>query len=120
MKFLVLLFALSLSVNSFSAEKTKKTASLKSSSTKTMKELGKIDSNTLDIEGGKDAKAEAVDETALYTEPGKMKVNFSCKAKDGHEIKQGEQGYDECLQKVKNDKNNPHEPNADIKVHLGN
>lgn len=120
MKFLVLVFALSLSANSFAAEKSKKIASSKSSSTKTMKELGKIDDKTLDVEGNKDAKAEVIDETALYAEPGKMKVNFSCKAKDGHEIKQGEQGYDDCLQKVKNDKNNPHEPNADIKVHLGN
>ena len=35
MKFLVLVFALSLSANSFAAEKTKKIASSKSSSTKT-------------------------------------------------------------------------------------
>nr|BDT27743.1 hypothetical protein BHI3_12090 [Bacteriovorax sp. HI3] len=118
MKYL-LMALLTLSLSTYAAEKTKKTAKTSSGTSKTMSELGKIDQSTLDLEA-KDKKADIADETALYTEPGKIKVNFSCKAKDGHEIKQGEKGYDECLQKVKNDKNNPHEPNADIKVHLGN
>ena len=65
-------------------------------------------------------KNEIAGDTALYTGPEKVKVNFSCKAKDGHEIKQGETGYDECLQKVKNDKPNSKDPSADIKVNFGN
>lgn len=118
MKYL-LMALLTFSLSLQAAEKTKKTAKTSSATSKTMSELGKIDQSTLDLEA-KDKKADIADETALYTEPGKIKVNFSCKAKDGHEIKQGEKGYDECLQKVKNDKNNPHGPNADIKIHVGN
>ncbi|AUN97621.1 hypothetical protein DOM21_13315 [Bacteriovorax stolpii] len=118
MKYLLMVL-LTFSLSAHAAEKTKKAAKNAPATSKTMSELGKIDQSTLDLEA-KDKNAGIAEETALYAEPGKMKVNFSCKAKDGHEIKQGEKGYDECLQKVKNDKNNPHEPNADIKVHLGN
>jgi hypothetical protein len=70
--------------------------------------------------GTPDKNNEIVGDTALYTEPGKVKVHFTCKAKDGHEIKQGETGYDECLQKVKNDNPNSKDPSADIKVNFGN
>lgn len=120
MKFL-LLSALVLSTFStaFSTEKKRPIIKTSASNKASMKELGKIDSKTLDMEPAS-KKEEIADETALYTEPSKVKVNFSCKAKDGHEIKQGEKGYDECLQKVKNDKNNPNQPNADIKVNFGN
>lgn len=121
MKFLLLsVLVLSMATSALAAEK-KKGALIKTSASNkaSMKELGKIDSKTLDMEPNSE-KEEIVDQTALYAEPGKVKVNFSCKAKDGHEIKQGEKGYEECLQKVKNDKNNPHGPNADIKVNFGN
>lgn len=120
MKFLVMsLLVLSLTSNLNAAEKSKKVAASKTNATNKMKTLGTVDQETLDVEA-KDKNADVKDETALYTDSDKMKVSFSCKTKDGHEIKQGEKGYDECLQKVKNDKNNPHDPNADIKVHLGN
>lgn len=106
----------------FGTEKKKKGGAIiktSASNKASMKELGAIDSKTLDMDP-KSKTEEIADETALYAEPGKVKINFSCKAHDGHEIKQGEKGYDECLQKVKSNKNNPHEPNADIKVNFGN
>lgn len=120
MKFLLLsVLVLSTVSPAFAADKKKAIIKTSANDKASMKELGKIDSKTLDMEP-QSKKEEIADETALYAEPSKVKVNFSCKAKDGHEIKQGEKGYDECLQKVKNDKNNPHEPNADIKVNFGN
>ena len=100
-------------------KKTKTVAQTSKSTDKTMSELGKIDAKTLDVAPEPKSK-EITDDMALYTKPNNVKVNFSCKTRDGHEIKQGEKGYDECLQKVKNDKNNPHDPNADIKVNFGN
>lgn len=119
MKYL-LLSLLVLSTTAMSADAKKKTAQTSAkSSAQTMSELGKIDENTLNVAPESKTK-EITDDTALYAKPNNVKVNFSCKAKDGHEIKQGEKGYDECLQKVKNDKNNPHEPNAEIKVNTGN
>lgn len=104
-----------------SAESKKKIAqaSAGKSSAQTMSELGKIDEKTLNVAPESKTK-EITDDTALYAKPNDVKVNFSCKAKDGHDFKQGEKGYDECLQKVKNDKNNPHAPNAEIKVNTGN
>lgn len=120
MKYLLLVLIV-LSSNTIYAEtkKPKTVAQTSKANDKTMSELGKIDQKTLDVAPEPKTK-EITDDTALYTKPNNMKVNFACKAVDGHEIKQGEQGYDECLQKVKNDKNNPHKPNADIKVNFGN
>ena len=45
-----------------------------------------------------------------------MKAHVTCKTKDGHELKQGETGYDACIQKVKADKNSKNEPKADVEV----
>ena len=118
MKYLLLsLLVFSITATTMAADAKKKVA--QASASKTMTELGKIDEKTLNVAPESKTK-EVTDETALYAKPSAVKVNFSCKAKDGHEIKQGEQGYDECLQKVKNDKNNPHAPNAEIKVNTGN
>ena len=52
---------------------------------------------------------EMADQTGLYTEKHSMKAHISCKAKDGHVIKHGEKGYEECIKNVKND-------NSDVKV----
>ncbi len=113
----VMMSLLAFSLSLHAAEKPKKTQS--SSASKKMSELGKIDQKTLDVESSR-GKAEVAEETALYTEPDKIKLKFSCKAKDGHDIKQGEAGYDECLQKVKNNKPDSKDSDADIKVHLDN
>lgn len=118
MKFLILTLVLGLMNSVYAADPKKKVAQANTSNT--MKELGKIDQKTLDLEGKKNEKAEIADETALYTEPGKIKVNISCKAKDGHQIKQGEAGYEECLQKVKSDKHNSKDPKADLNFQFGN
>lgn len=113
-----LLIALILMTKVGFAADTKKSKSRASTANK-MTELGRIDSKTLDM-APENKNKEIVDETGLYTDKtSNVKVNFSCKSKDGHSIKQGEVGYEDCLQKVKNDKHNPHAPNADINVKFG-
>lgn len=65
-------------------------------------------SNTLDVEPGSKSE-EMAEQTGLYTNKHSMKAKISCKAKDGHEIKHGEKGYEECIKNVKND-------SSDVKV----
>ena len=70
---------------------------------------------TLNLES-KSKESEASEEKALVMDPKDVKMDVSCTAKDGHELKQGEKGYEACLKKAKHDKKNPHDPKADIKV----
>jgi hypothetical protein len=58
-------------------------------------------------------KDEVSEDTPLVMDSKNVKVNITCKAKDGHELKHGDKGYNECLEKVKNDK---HGKDADVKV----
>ena len=57
---------------------------------------------TLDVTP-ESASEEMADKTGLYTNNYSMKAKVSCKAHDGHEIKQGEKGYEECIKNAKND-----------------
>ena len=100
-----------------SAESKKKVAQVSAkSNTQKMIELGKIDEQTLNVNPESKTK-EITDETALYAKPGKVKFSLNCKTKDGNEIKQGEIGYEDCLQKVKNDNSkNPNAPKAEIQI----
>ncbi len=72
-------------------------------------------SKTLDVEG-KGQKEEIVDQTATWTDKNPIKAHITCKAKDGHELKQGDSGYDACIKKVKEDKHNKEDPKADVEV----
>ena len=115
MKFL-LLSLLVLSSATFAADKKPKGATANGNK---MSAQDKMDSKTLDINPG-DKSKDVGEDTALYTDSDKMKMKVTCKSHtDGHELKQGEAGYEDCLQKVKNDKKNPHKPNADINVKVG-
>lgn len=92
MKYL-LLSLLVLSTSSFAAEK-------KVVAQTTTKTKAATTDKTLDVTPESKTQ-EVADETALYTEKHMMKAKVSCKAKDGHELKQGDKGYEECLKKVK-------------------
>ncbi len=106
-------------------EKKKKDSGL------SMKALGTIDASSAPA-SKTEIKDEMADHAALYAEPSKVKMSFSCKTSAGLEIKQGEAGYDECLRNVKNEQfnrankkgnANPNLPasgdNATIKVEFG-
>jgi hypothetical protein len=70
---------------------------------------------TLDVTP-KSKTEDVTEDKALVMKPDQVKMVVTCKAKDGHELKHGDKGYEECIQKMKNDKKNPHAPNADVKV----
>lgn len=106
MKYL-LLSLLVLSTTAFSAEKTVAQASMKKKTT-----TQEVDSKSLDVTPTS-KEQEMADETALYTEKHSMKAQVKCKAKDGHELKAGEKGYEDCLKKVKANK---HDPKEEVKV----
>ncbi len=73
--------------------------------------------NTMNIEpNSKDE--EIIESTATLTDKHSMKAHVICKGKDGHELKQGEVGYEACIQKVKADKNTKSEPAAAVEVKL--
>lgn len=80
-----------------------------------MGKLGTIDQKTLDLEAKKDKE-----DLDLLAHPSNVKMEVNCKHADGKELKQGEQGYDECLHKVKNSKDKDGKESADIKVNFGN
>jgi hypothetical protein len=63
---------------------------------------------TLDVTPESETE-EVAEKTGLYTDNHSMKAKVSCKTKAGHEIKQGEKGYEECIKNVKNE-------NSDVKV----
>ena len=91
------------------AVETKKSANvMKSNRAKTTSDT----TGTLDVDP-KSAKEGVTEDTALVMKPENVKVDINCKARDGHEIKQGEAGYEDCLKKVKSSK---HNPDADLKV----
>jgi hypothetical protein len=110
MKYL-LLATLALSLPSFAADKTVAQATKKKVD---MTQLGKIDQKTLEVEPN---KPEDVD---LVTKDHGMKIDVSCKLKDGTILKQGQAGYDSCLQQAKIPKGSNEKPGADVNVQFGN
>lgn len=107
-----LLFAiLALSLQSFATEKKVAQASKQKVD---MTQLGKIDQKTLDVEPN---RPEDVD---LVTKDHGMKFDVSCKLKDGTILKQGQVGYDSCLQQAKIPKGSNEKPGADVNVQFGN
>lgn len=106
MKYLLLsLVVLSTSAMAADAKKSVAATSKTTQSTK----------GTLDV-NPKSKADEVSEDTALTLRPEQVKVDISCKEKGGHELKHGDKGYEECLQKVKEDKKNSHDPKADVKV----
>lgn len=74
----------------------------------TTKKTVAVSDKTLDVTPESPSE-EMADKTGLYTNNHSMKAHVTCKAKDGHVIKHGEKGYEECIKNVKND-------NSDVKV----
>lgn len=103
-----LLCLLVLSVQANAVETTKSANVMKSNRAKTTNE----NAGTLDVTPTS-VKEDVTEDTALVMKPETVKVDINCKARDGHEIKQGEAGYEDCLNKVKKNK---HNPDADLKV----
>lgn len=79
-----------------------------------MTQLGKIDQKTLEVEPNKPKDID------LVTKDHDMKVVVSCKLNDGTVLKQGEVGYDSCLQQVRAKKGSNQRPGADVSVQVGN
>jgi GTP:adenosylcobinamide-phosphate guanylyltransferase len=94
MKYL-LLSLLVVSTTVFSAEKM-----VAQSSMKKKPSISEVDGKSLDI-SPTSMEEERADETALYTQKHSMKAQVTCKAKDGHVLKAGDEGYEDCLQKAK-------------------
>lgn len=93
MKYLLLLSLLALSTTAMTSEKKVAQA--------TTKKMAKVEEeNSLDVDP-KDKTQEIADKTGLYTNGPDVKANVSCKEKDGHELKVGDKGYEECLKKHK-------------------
>ncbi len=93
MKYLVLPL-LVLSLSTFAADKKMK--SLASSTVKN------DETRTLDITP-QDKTDEIADKTATLTDAEFVKAEVTCKTKDGHQFKEGDSGYKECLKKAKAD-----------------
>lgn len=91
MKYLLLLL-LVLSTSAMTAEKKVAQA--------TTKKMVQTEEGSLDVEP-KDKTKEMADKTGLYTNSPDMKANVSCKEDNGHELKAGDKGYEECLKKHK-------------------
>ncbi|MBC7427655.1 MAG: hypothetical protein H7336_03525 [Bacteriovorax sp.] len=82
----------------------------------TTKNIVKSESTgTMDIDP-KNKTEEMADQTATLSDKDVAKMYVTCKAKDGHEMKQGDTGYEDCLKKVKSDKKNSKDPKADVDV----
>jgi len=86
-------------------EKEEATGKSKKANGISMSALGKIDAASAPTPKN-EIKDEMADHAALYAEPSKVKMTFSCKTASGQELKQGEVGYDECLRNVKNEQFN--------------
>lgn len=114
MKYLLLsVLTLSLSNVSFAADK--KTVAAKNPKVD-MTQMGKIDQETLDVEP-KNKNPEDVD---LVTDEHDMKVSVDCKLKNGTIIKQGQPGYEACLQDVRVKNGSNDKAGADVNVKIGN
>jgi hypothetical protein len=109
MKYLTLV-ALLLSMNVLAADKKVAQAGKQKVD---MSQLGKIDQKTLDVAPAK----KSTEDVDLMTEKHDMKVVVNCKTADGREIKQGEAGYDLCLQEVKSKKK---ADGANVEMKFGN
>lgn len=105
MKYL-LLALLVLSTSVMSADKKTVAQSMKKNTT------AETDSKTMNVAPA-DKNKEITDETALYTDAPELKAKVTCKAKDGHELKAGDKGYEACIKKVKASKD---DPKAEVKV----
>ena len=104
MKYLrTVLLTLSFIQSGFAADAVKVSAKSKAAIEKT--------GETLDVEGKKSDS-----DLDLMTQEHDMKVDVTCKLKDGKEIKEGETGYEDCLKKAKPKKNSKKAPAADVKV----
>lgn len=101
MKFLMLALLIT-SFSAFSADKKIAATATTSKAAKT-KVTNDSQPGTLDVEGSSKTK-EITDETALMTDKHVVKSEVTCKAKDGHEMKKGDKGFEECIQRAKTDK----------------
>ena len=109
MKVLILSF-LVLSVSGFAADKKVVVAGV--SKTSAVPETLEIDSKT--------TKEEITELTTTLSNKNPMKANVICKKSDGDELKQGDEGYEACIQKVKKNKNSKSDrkAEAEVEVHL--
>ena len=107
MKYL-LLSLLVLSTATMAADKAERT-------TNTRAKIAEPSSKTLDLET-KGKTEDVTEDKALVMKPSDVKMDVTCKEKNGHELKHGDKGYEACLEQMKKDKKNPHAPNADVKV----
>lgn len=110
MKLVVLLSLLVFSLNAVAENKKK--------SDLTMSAMGNIHEAKLKASKA-EMKDEAADETALYAQPGHVKMSVTCKNHAGVNLNKEDKGYDECLKNIKNEQlNKNRNPNEAEKASL--
>lgn len=110
MKLVVLMSLLVFSLSTFAENKKK--------SDLTMSAMGNIHEAKLKASKA-ELKEETAEETALYAQPGQVKMSVTCKNEAGVNLKKEDKGYDDCLKNIKNEQlNKNRNPNEAEKASL--